>query len=148
MSSLVKKAENFPYFGSVFDDFFSKDVFDWNAKNFSQMGSTLPSVNVKETASDFQVELAAPGMKKEDFKVELNNHILSISSEKREEKEDKKDKYTRREFNYQSFTRSFSLPDSASADGIQASYKDGVLLLQIPKKEIAKTPPKQSIPVK
>ena len=83
MSSLIKKTENFPYFGSLFDDFFSKDVFDWNAKNFSQMGSTLPSVNVKETESDFQVELAAPGMKKEDFKIELNNHILSISSEKK-----------------------------------------------------------------
>jgi len=148
MSSVIKKTESFPYFGSVFDDFFSKDVFDWNAKNFSQMGSTLPSVNVKETETDFQVELAAPGMKKEDFKIELNNHILSISSEKKEEKEEKKEKYTRREFNYQSFTRSFSLPDSAAANGIQASYKDGVLHVQIPKKETVKTPPKQTIPVK
>ncbi|MCU0359218.1 MAG: Hsp20/alpha crystallin family protein [Bacteroidia bacterium] len=148
MSSVIKKTDNFPYFGSIFDDFFSKDVFDWNAKNFSQLGSTLPSVNVKETDNDFQVELAAPGMKKEDFKIELNNHILSISSEKSDEKEEKKEKYTRREFNYQSFTRSFRLPDSAAADGIAAAYKDGVLNVQIPKKEVAKTPPKQTIPVK
>lgn len=148
MSSVIKKSDNFPYFGSFFDDFFSKDVFDWNTKNFSQLGSTLPSVNVKETETDFQVDLAAPGMKKEDFKVELNNHILSISSEKQEEKEEKKEKYSRREFNYQSFTRSFSLPDTAAPDGIEASYKDGVLHLIIPKKEVAKTPPKQTIPVK
>jgi HSP20 family protein len=148
MSSIIKKTENFPYFGNLFDDFFSKDVFDWNAKNFSQMGSTLPSVNVKETEKGFQVDLAAPGMKKEEFKIELNNHILSISSEKKEEKEEKKEKYTRREFNYQSFTRSFSLPDTAAGEGIQATYEDGVLHVQIPKKEIAKTPPKQTIPVR
>lgn len=145
----MKKPENFPYFGSFFDDFFSKDLFDWNTKNYTQMGATLPSVNVKETEKDFQVELAAPGMKKEDFKIELNNHILSISSEKKEEHEEKKEgKYTRREFNYSSFTRSFSLPESAQGEGIQASYKDGVLFVQIPKKEVAKTPPTHTIPVK
>jgi len=148
MSSVVKKSDNFPYFGSFFDDFFSKDVFDWNTKNFSQLGSTLPSVNVKENETDFQVELAAPGMKKEDFKIEIDNHILSISSEKKEEKEDKKEKYSRREFNYQSFTRSFSLPESAASEGIQASYKDGVLMVHIPKKEVAKNPPNRTIPVK
>lgn len=149
MSTVMKKPENFPYFGSFFDDFFSKDLFDWNTKNFTATGATLPSVNVKETDKEFQVELAAPGMRKEDFKVELNNHILSISSEKKEEHEEKKEgKYTRREFNYSAFTRSFSLPESAQADGIEASYKDGVLFVQIPKKEVAKTPAKHSIQVK
>ncbi|HQQ94078.1 MAG TPA: Hsp20/alpha crystallin family protein [Bacteroidia bacterium] len=149
MSSIIKKNENFPFVGSFFDDFFSKDLFDWNTKNFTQAGSTLPSVNVKETDKEFFVELAAPGMKKEDFKIELNNHILSISSEKKEEHEEKKEgKYTRREFNYQAFTRSFSLPETALGDHIEASYKEGVLGIHIPKKETVKIPPKQSIPVK
>jgi HSP20 family protein len=149
MSSLIKKQEGFPFAGSFFDDFFSKDLFDWNAKNYSREGSTLPSVNVKETEKEFFVELAAPGMKKEDFKIELNNHILSISSEKKEEHEEKKEgKFTRREFNYHSFTRSFSLPDSALSDHIEAGYKDGVLGIHIPKKETVKIPPKQTIPVK
>lgn len=149
MSSLIKRTENFPFMGSFFDDFFSKDLFDWNAKNFSTDGTTLPSVNVKETEKEFFVELAAPGMKKDDFKIELDNHILSISSEKKEEHEEKKEgKFTRREFNYRSFVRSFSLPDSAVSENIDASYNDGVLKIHIPKKETVKIPPKKAILVK
>lgn len=73
----------------LFDDFFSKDLFDWGSSNFSITGTTIPAVNVKETADAFEVEMAAPGMKKEDFKVELNNNILSISSEQKQEQEEK-----------------------------------------------------------
>src|SRR6187402_236028 len=107
METLVKKNGLFPSIGSkpvnsFFDDFIKKDLFDWTEKNFAGLGSNLPSVNLIETDSQIEVELAAPGMKKEDFKVEIENDVLIISSEKEEEKEEvrKKDNYIRKEFNY------------------------------------------------
>jgi HSP20 family protein len=131
-----------------FDDFFSRDLFDWGNSNFS-MNGTLPAVNVKETAESFVVEMAAPGMKKDDFKVELNNNILSISSERKEENEHKEgSKYTRKEFSYQSFQRSFQLSKEAvDADNIQAKYENGVLQLTIPKREEAKQKPTRLIEI-
>jgi len=131
----------------LFDDFFTKDLFDWNNANFSMQGTSLPAVNVKETADTFEVEMAAPGMKKEDFKVELNNNVLTISSEKRDEHEEKEDeKYTRKEFSYQSFQRSFTLAKEAvDADNIQAKYDNGVLRLTIPKREEVKQKPSRLI---
>ena len=115
MSQLIKKAPLFPSFPTFFDDFFTKDFFDWNDKNFAKVGTTLPSVNLKETDKDFRIDLAVPGMKKDDFKVEMQNGILTISSEKKEEKEekDKEGNYLRREFSYESFCRSFSMPENA-----------------------------------
>ena len=150
MTTLVKRNNLFPAFGNFFDDFFSKDLFDWNNKNFTATGSTLPSVNVKETEAGFDIELAAPGMKKEDFKIELDKHVLSISSEKKEEHEekDKNGTFTRREFNYESFSRSFTLPaEVVESDKIEAAYKDGILHIQVPKKEAAKPQPAKSIAV-
>lgn len=137
MDSIVKRNDSMPLFRSLFDDLFTKDLFDWNSKHFSDLGSTLPSVNVKESDKGFDVELAAPGKKKEDFKIELNHNVLTISSESKDEKseKDKEGKYTRREFNYQSFSRSFTLPESVENSKIEASYKDGVLHINIPKKE-------------
>ena len=137
MSQIIKKTPLFPSFPTFFDDFFTKDFFDWNDKNFAKVGSTLPSVNLKETDKEFRIELAAPGMKKDDFKVELNNGILTIDSEKKEEKEekDKEGNYLRREFSYESFSRSFSMPENAKQDSINANYKDGILKIAIGKKE-------------
>jgi HSP20 family protein len=131
----------------IFDDFFAKDLFDWNNANFSMQGTSLPAVNVKETADSFEVEMAAPGMKKEDFKVELNNNVLTISSEKQNEHEEKEgEKYTRKEFSYQSFQRSFTLAKEAvDADKIQAKYDNGVLRLLIPKREEVKQKPSRLI---
>jgi len=110
------------------------------------MGSNLPSVNLKETDKKIEIELAAPSLKKQDFKVEVDNNTLSISSVKEEEKEEtrKKNNYYRKEFNYQSFRRSFSLPDYADENKISANYKDGILHVEIDKKadaqqRIAKT---------
>ncbi|MFV8346127.1 Hsp20/alpha crystallin family protein [Flavobacterium sp. ZB4P13] len=137
MGTLVKRNSSFPTVNTLFDDFFSKDVFDWSDKNFSTIGSNLPSVNLKETDNKLEVDLAAPGMKKEDFKVEIDNNMLMISSERKEEKEEtrKKDNYYRREFNYQSFCRSFSLPEYIDENKVEASYKDGILHVTIAKKE-------------
>lgn len=134
-------------FPSLFDDWFSRDLLDWNNSNFSNTGTTLPAVNVKETAETFEVEMAAPGMKKEDFKVELNNNILTISSEQRNEREEKeKDNYTRKEFSYQSFQRSFQLSrEAVDADNIKAKYENGVLHLTIPKREEVKQKPSRLI---
>ncbi len=126
----------------VADEFFGRDllsdVFD------SRTGVNMPAVNIKETGDQFNIEVAAPGLNKKDFKINLENNVLTISSEKEEKKEDKDDNYMRREFNYTSFKRSFTLPNSVDADNIKAKHQDGVLHVEIPKKEEAKEkPPKQ-----
>ena len=152
METLVKRNGLFPLVpvNTLLDDFFSKDIFDWSDKNFSPLGSNLPSVNLKETDDKIKIELAAPGLKKEDFKVEIENNMLMISSEKKEEKEEtrKKDNYIRKEFNYQSFSRSFSLPEYIDDSKIEANYKDGILHVDIAKKENGKKKVTKKIAIK
>lgn len=140
METLMKRNNLFPSVSSLFDDILTRDIFDWSDKNFSSIGSNLPAVNLKETNDKLEVDLAAPGMKKEDFKVEVDNNVLMISSEKEEEKveKNKKENYVRREFNYQSFFRSFYLPDTIDENKIEANYKDGILHVAIAKKENGK----------
>lgn len=131
---------------SFFDDFLTRNLFDWS--DWSTEGGTLPRVNIVETNDDFKVEMAAPGMKKEDFHVELDNDMLTIHSEISDEKEEKGDaNYTRKEFSYQSFKRSFYLPKTVEADKIKAKYTDGILSLVIPKKEEAKKKPVRTISI-
>ncbi|MAY83040.1 MAG: heat-shock protein Hsp20 [Flavobacteriales bacterium] len=127
--TLVKFKDNFP---SFLDEFFGGDIFD-SMQRTSSIGNSLPAVNIKQTESGFHLELAAPGKKKEDFKIELDNNVLSISSENKFEKNENEEKYTRREFSYSSFRRTFTLPDSVDAEGISASYNEGVLNIDIPK---------------
>jgi HSP20 family protein len=116
--------------------------------NFSEANTTLPKVNVKEDPDGFLVEMAAPGMTKDDFNIEVNNNLLTISSEKHEtNKEADNGKYTKREFAYAAFQRSFSLPDSANTDNISAKYDNGILKLSIPKKEEAKPVPPRKIDI-
>ena len=148
MSQLVKKTSLFPSFPSLFDDFFTKDFFDWNDKNFARLGSTLPSVNLKETDQHYLIELAAPGMKKEDFKVEMHNGILTVSAERKEEKEEKKEDFLRREFSYSSFSRSFAVPENSMEDRVEASYKDGILKITLNKKEAKPVKVSKAIEVK
>lgn len=126
---------------SFFDDFFTKDLFNWNEKKLTEMGFTMPSVNVKETETNYEIEMAVPGLKKEDFKINIDRNILTISSESQTENEerDEKKNYTRREFNYQSFTRSFTMPsDIVDVEHIEAKYDNGILKLAVPKRENAK----------
>ena len=123
---------------SMFDDFFNRELFNWGNNNFSASHTTLPSVNIKELEKAFEVEVAAPGMKKEDFSITLDGNMLTISSSKEDQQEEKDGKYTRREFSYQSFQRSFELSkDVVDDENIQARYENGVLRLTIPKKESA-----------
>jgi len=155
METLVKRDGLFPSavnrsVNNLFDDFFTRDIFDWTDRNMTAIGNNLPSVNLKETDNKLIVELAAPGLKKEDFKVEIDNSILLISSEKQEEKQDinKKEDYVRKEFSFQSFLRSFTLPDYADESKIEATYKDGILHVAINKKEGAKRKALKTIPIK
>jgi HSP20 family protein len=143
--SLVRFSNTFP---TLFDHFFENDLFDWSNWNFSSTNTTLPSVNIKETNDDFEVEVAAPGFSKTDFKIELNHDVLTVSSDK-EVKNETKDgqQFTRREFSYQSFSRSFTLPNSADSDKIKALYENGILKIVIPKKEEAKPKPARQIAI-
>lgn len=127
-------------FPSLFNDFFTSNMFDWGESNFSNTGTTIPAVNIKETNQAFEVEMAAPGMKKNDFKIELEGNLLTISSETSNQTEEKEgDRYSRREFSYLSFQRSFTLAkDVLDAEKIKAKYENGILQLSIPKKEEAK----------
>ena len=133
----------------VFDDFFNRDLFNWGNSNFSDTNTTIPAVNIKETAENYEVEVAAPGMTKKDFKIELDGNNLTISSERSQQKEDREDeRYSRKEFSYQSFQRTFTLQkDVVDIDGIQAKYENGLLHLLIPKKEEVKQKPPRLIQI-
>lgn len=139
------KFRNRDLFPSMFREFFDRDFFD--ASNMGFNDSTMPAVNIKEGKDDFVVEVAAPGMKKDDFKIELDNNILVISSENEDRKEEKDGQFTRQEFSYQSFKRTFTLPNTIEEKNIKASYKDGILNIILPKKEEAKEKPKRMIKI-
>ena len=113
MGNLMKVNRFLPNFSNFFDEAFTKEFFNWDDKNFAANGGTLPSVNVRETDKEYFIELAAPGLKKEDFKVEMKNDMLTISAERKDEKEEKRGDFTRREFNYSSYCGSFYVPDLA-----------------------------------
>jgi HSP20 family protein len=146
--TLIRRNETFPMWANIFNDIFNHDWNDMSLRNYSQTNTTLPSVNVKENPDEYEVEMAAPGMDKGDFKVEVNQGILTISSEKKIENEDQdKGNYTRREFSYQSFCRSFSLPISVDSEKIYAKYENGLLKVVIPKREEAKPKPIRMIDI-
>jgi len=134
--SIVKFSNQYP---SLFDRFFESDLFDWSNRNFSNTNTTLPAVNIKENADKFEVTMAAPGFTKDDFKIELKHDLLTISSEKQLENETEDEQhFSRREFSYQSFNRTFTLPNTADSEKIGAKYENGILKVLIPKKEEAK----------
>lgn len=122
------------------DDFFNTDFFDED--------SLMPAMNVKEHDKDFEIEFAAPGFSKKDFDVIIDNNMLYVSGEKKHDQEQKEDGYTRKEFSYNSFKRSLHLPKSVKADqDVKATYKNGILKLNIHKKEEAKAQAKKVIEV-
>jgi HSP20 family protein len=140
---------NNTYLPSFWDNFFSRNMMDWDNQNFSSTDTTLPAVNVKENEEAFEIEVAAPGMTKNDFRISMENNLLTISSEKRDEKkEEQKGSYTRREFSYQSFQRSFAVPENlVDGDKIAAKYADGILCITLPKKEEVKPKPAREISI-
>ena len=134
----------FPAFSNLFEDFFGRDdemtptMNRWNR---------MPAVNIREDDYNYHLELAAPGLKKDDFKITLDNNLLTIETEMKDEKEVNKQNYSRKEFNYHAFRRSFTLPESADNEKIDAKYKDGVLNLMIPKKEESRVKPQRTIKI-
>jgi HSP20 family protein len=143
---LAKRSED--YFPSIFDRFFNNDLMDWNLSNFSSTNTSLPAVNVKETDDEFNIEVAAPGMTKKDFNIHFHNNVLTISSEKEDEKKEENGKYSRREFSYQSFQRSFTVAENTvDSDKITAKYADGILTITLPKREEVRPKPLKEIKI-
>jgi HSP20 family protein len=128
MSQLIK-FNTFPALRSMLDNFWGNEMpeDDFFKRN------KIPAVNVKDNEKNYEIEVAAPGMVKDDFKIDIDNGVLTISAEKKDEMEKKEDNYTRREFSYSSFSRSFSLPQNVDEDSIVAKYENGVLKLTINK---------------
>ena len=133
-----------PFFPSLIDDFINND---WNVK-VPSLSSRIPAANIKELDSQFEIELAIPGKEKDDFEIDLDDGILSISSTQDDKKLDEKENFTRREFSYNSFRRSFSIPDSVDHTKIDANYKDGVLKVLLPKYKEAQPQPKKLIKIR
>ena len=140
--TLIRRTNNL--FPTLFDDNFGRDLFLNNGFNSF---NSAPAVNVKEAADNYEVEMAAPGMNKKDFKIELDNQVLTISYEMEEAENSKEENYSKREFSYSSFQRSFTLPKTVENDKIKATYTDGILRLNIPKKEEAKDKPARLISI-
>ena len=130
-----------------FNDFVN-DPFWGGTHKPAHRNANTPAVNIVELENEYRVDVAAPGLEKEDFKVELENRVLSVSAEKKEEEEEKTEKFNRKEFNYQTFKRSFKLPNTVEGDKIRAEYKSGILSVFLPKKEEAKEKPAREIEIK
>lgn len=124
---MLVKSSDFPFFPTLMDDIF---------RDFSDSNDTLPAVNIKEDETSFMVEVAVPGLAKDDININVENNVLTISSEKKAENEETKENYTRKEYSYQSFKRSFNLPkDIVDSDKIEAAHVNGELKITIPKVE-------------
>ncbi|QPH39429.1 Hsp20/alpha crystallin family protein [Pedobacter endophyticus] len=124
-------------FNDVFDSIFNDTFFS------DRLMSRVPAANISESQDHYHVELAAPGLKKEDFKISLERDVLSISAEQSAQNDLQERSFNKREFSYNSFVRSFTLPDSADDNGIDAKYENGVLCINIPKREEAKIQSRQ-----
>jgi len=146
---LIRRRESLP---SVFNDFFRpwESFFDTNGGSlFNNLNTiSVPAVNISETKDQYEVSLAAPGMKKEDFNIDVEGSTLTISAETKEEKVEKEERFTRKEYNYSLFSRSFTLPDWVHKDKIDAKYENGLLKVVLPKTEAAKQAPSKHITVK
>jgi HSP20 family protein len=144
--SLIKwnpESSLFPNLSAWMEDFFAD-----NGGGFKPAikGVSIPAINVMEGKNEFKLDVAAPGFRKEDFKIEVNNGFMTISGETKMEKEDKDEMFTRREFSFNTFTRSFTLPENAKTDLISAKYTDGILHITLPKTRTEEKPVK-TVPV-
>jgi HSP20 family protein len=143
--SLIKLNRNdfFPTIETEWGNFFNNDIWD------TQLGKSIPAVNLKESDQNYHVEVAAPGLKKDALKIEVDHHVLTISSETKKESEQKEgNKVMRREFSYSAFSRSFTLPDNADDKNISAAYTDGIIKIDIPKKQASAPTGKKTIEIK
>ena len=137
---------SFPAWSTWIDEVFNNDLPSMFSSNFNQ-GLSLPKVNIQELDDSYLVHMAVPGMNKSDFTIEVDNQVLSISTELNNEQVEEESNYTRREFGYASFKRSFTLPESVNDDNIKATYKEGILEIELPKREEAKRKPSRKIKI-
>ena len=150
MSLIVRNKSLLPSVSDFFDTgkFFSPSIFDFDGDLLDRDGAQLvPEANIIENEKDFRIDIAAPGLEKKDFNVAVQDGMLTVSAEKKEEKKEDRKNFRRREFSYNSFSRSFTLPDNLLADKIDAKYENGVLRLTLPKKEVTISKPKNEIKV-
>ena len=147
MTQLKKsKKEEMPL-ASMFTDILNADPF-FNTDSFFRGGlKRMPAANVKEVKDHYEIEIATPGLKKEEIRVDIDNNILTVSGEHKKEQSENKGNYHRREFSYKSFTRSFELPSTVNSDKIDAEYKNGILVVTLPKKEEAMNGKKKEVKV-
>jgi HSP20 family protein len=142
--TLIRRANNtYPVFQNWFEDFFAPV----QSYVTSRANGSVPAVNIAEDDNRFAIEFAVPGLTKSDFSINLENDVLTVKSEKENSSEANNGNYTRKEFNYSVFQRSFTLPDAADGEKIKAEYKDGILSIEIPKKEEAKVKPAREIEI-
>jgi HSP20 family protein len=139
--SIVRR--NTGLFPSILNDVFTPDWFG-GVDSYNQR---VPAVNIREGEKEFTLELAVPGQKKEDFNVEVDNDVMTISMETKDEREENEKDYTRREFRFSSFRRAFTLPETVNQDDIKADYRDGILRFTLPKKDEALPKPKRMIEI-
>lgn len=144
MSTLLKPKEHVHSFAEMFD----VDRFVANPFFRDMFGKTFPAVNIRENENAFIVDFAAPGFKKEDFKIKVAGDTLQVSVEKKEEKKEEKENYTRREFSFNSFSRAFTLPESADHEKTEAKYENGILQVTVHKRTDLKDDGKKTITVK
>ena len=140
---LVKMNRMFP---SILDDFWGRDYYParYNSNGFK----SVPAVNIAEGDNEFTIEVAAPGFEKKDFKIDLDNDRLTIASAREANKEENNERYTRREFNFNEFSRTFTLPETVDGEKITAKHNDGILYVHIPKREEAWVKPAREIAIK
>jgi HSP20 family protein len=134
-------------FPTVFSDFF-EPWEEWFNDDRFRKALTVPKVNISENEKSYDLEVAAPGLHKKDLKIDVKENVLTISAESEKNKEEKNDKYTRQEYNYSSFSRSFTLPEDVAKDKIEANYDGGVLKISLPKNVAPELKPKMSVEVK
>lgn len=138
-------------FPTLFNDFF-RPFLNIDNDSFGNLPPlrtvSVPSVNVVENKNSYEISVAAPGLKKDDFNIDIQGDLLTISAEKETKKEEKEEKFTRQEFNYTSFSRSFTLPDWVSKEKVEASYENGLLTLNLPKTEDKKQAATRRIAIK
>jgi len=141
---MLPRLRNTNLFPGWVDEFFNRDI--WSGFD-TRSETNMPSVNIVEENDHYAIEMAAPGLEKKDFEVDLNDNVLTISVNKEEVKEEKKKNYMRREFSYTNFRRAFSMPTTVKEEDIKATYKEGVLKINIPKKDESKTRPPKHIAI-
>lgn len=147
MKLIKRNNGDFPTLPTLMSELLDVDRFFGTDWNFNNLFSRVPAVNITENGNEFKIGVAIPGLKKEDVKIAVDNGILTISAEKEEQKEEKDERFTRKEFSYNSFSRSFSLPEAVKEEDIKAKFEDGMLKLTLPKKEEAKKKAKKEIKV-